>query len=81
MKNISSVISSHNKNVLNPRTASFGCNCRKKESFPLNGECLTSQFVYRATVTNAVKEDMQKYIGPADTTFQERQQPQERFQT
>ena len=41
MKNINFVISSHSKNILNPRTASFGCNCRKKESCPLNGECLT----------------------------------------
>ena len=30
MKNINSIISSHNKNILNPRTMSFGCNCRKK---------------------------------------------------
>ena len=50
MKSINSVISSHNKNILNPRTTSFGCNCRKKESCPLNGECLTSQLVYRVTV-------------------------------
>ena len=67
-----SVISSHDKNILNPITTSFGCNCRKKESCPLNGECLTSQLVYRATVTNAVNEDMKKYIGRADTTFKER---------
>ena len=72
MKNINSVISSHIKNILNPRTTPFGCNCRKKESCPLNGECLTSQLVYRATVTNAVNEDMNKYIGLADTTFKER---------
>ena len=57
----------------------FACNCRKKESCPLNGECLTSQFVYRATVTNAVNEEMKKYIGLADTTFKERQQPQEKY--
>ena len=72
MKNINSVNSSHNKNILNPRTASFRCNCRKKESCPLNGECLTPQLVYIATVNNAVNEDMKKYIGLADTTFKER---------
>ena len=69
MKNINSDISSYNKSILNPRTTSFGCNCRKKESCPLNGECLISQIVYRATVTNAVNEHMKKYIGLADTTF------------
>ena len=45
MKNINSIILFHNKNILNPKTASFGCNCWKKESCPQNGECLTSQFV------------------------------------
>ena len=60
---------------------SFGCNCRKKESCPLNGECLTSQLMYRANATNAVNEDMKKYIGLANSTFKERQQRQERFQT
>ena len=73
MKNIKFVISSHNKNILNPRTTSFGCNCWKKESCPLNGECLTSQLVYRAAVTKAVNEDMKKYIGLVDTTSKERQ--------
>ena len=42
MKNINSVISSRNKNILNPRITSFGCNCWEKESCSLNGECLTS---------------------------------------
>ena len=72
MKTINSVIPSHNENILNHRTRSFGCNCRRKESCSLNGECLTSQLVYRVTVTNAVNEDIKKYIGLADTTFKER---------
>ena len=79
MKNINSVISSHNKSILNPRTTSFGCNCQEKESCPLNGECLASQVVYRATVTNAVNEDMKKYIGLADTTFKERHSNHKRY--
>ena len=57
MKNISYVISSHNKNNLNPRTTSFGCNCKEKESCPLNGECSTAELVYRAIVTNALNEE------------------------
>ena len=72
MKYINSIISSHNKNILQPITASFGGNRRKKKSCPLNGECLTSQLFYRATVTNAVNEDMKKNIGLADNTFKER---------
>ena len=57
---------------MNPKTAWFGRNCRNKESCHLNGECLTSQLECRTTVTNAVNEDMDKYIGLADTTFKER---------
>ena len=35
MGNISSIISSHNKNILNPGSnAGYGCNCRSKESCP-----------------------------------------------
>ena len=36
MKNISSIISAHNKKILNPNTKSFGCNCRINEKCPLN---------------------------------------------
>ena len=72
MKNISSVISSRDKSILNPETTSFGCNCRKQDSCPLNGECLTSQIVCRAAVTNTANEDRKKYMGLADSTFKER---------
>ena len=72
MENIKSVISPHNKNILNPRAAFFGCNFRNNESSHLNGEWLTPQLKQRTGVTNAVSEDMKKYIGPADTTFKDR---------
>jgi hypothetical protein len=39
MRNIGSIISSHNKNILNPKPKSFGCNCRIKAECPLNGAC------------------------------------------
>ena len=37
--------------------------------------------MYRATVTNAANEGMKKYIGLANNTHKEKQQPQDRFQT
>ena len=46
MKNIDSITSGQNHNVLNPKQKSFGCNCRKKDSFPLNGEYLTLKVIY-----------------------------------
>ena len=63
-KNINSVISSDNKNNLNLRTASFESNCWNKESRPIKGEYLTTQLVYRATVVNAVNEDLKKIHWP-----------------
>ena len=72
MKNIGSVICSHNKNVLNPRPTSFVYNWRNKESCPLSEDWLTPQLVDRATVTNDVNEDMKRYIGHADTIVKKR---------
>ena len=37
---VNSVIS-----VLNPKQRSFGCNCIKKDSCPVNGECLTPKVI------------------------------------
>ena len=58
IKNINSAISSHSKNILNPKTELYRCNCWYEESFPLNRECLTPQAVYRTIVTNVANEDI-----------------------
>ena len=51
MGNISSIISSHNKDILNPFSNTVsGCNCISKESCPLQNKCLTPKIVYRADV-------------------------------
>ena len=72
MKNMDSIISGHNHNILNPKQRSFGCNCRKKGSCHLNGECLTPKVIYRADVTNEANKDQKFYFGLAETTFKER---------
>ena len=72
MKNMDSIISGHNHNILNPKQRSFGCNCRKKDSCPLNGECLTPKVIYHADVTNEANNDQKFYFGLAETTFKER---------
>ena len=47
MGNISSIISAHNKNILNPvSNTEYGCNCRSKESCSLQNKCLTPKTVY-----------------------------------
>ena len=72
MKNMDSIISGHNHNILNPKQRSFGCNCRKKDSCPLNDECLTPNVIYRADVTNEANNDQKFYFGLAETNFKER---------
>ena len=72
LRNISSIISSHNHNILWPKQKSFGCNCRAKNECPLNGECQTPSVIYRADVINDSNDEEKFYFGLADTTFKER---------
>ena len=71
MKNMDSIISGHNHNILNPKQKSFGCNCRKKDSCPLNGQCLKLNIIYRADVSNEANNDQTFYFGLAETTFKD----------
>ena len=53
MPNMKSIISGHNKNVLEEkRELERTCNCRNPEQCPLNGHCLTPETLYQATVTS-----------------------------
>ena len=61
MKNMDSIISGHNYNILNPKQKSFGCNCRKKDSRLLNSECLTPKVIYHADVSNEANKDQKFY--------------------
>ena len=72
LRNISSIISSHNGNILWPKQKSFGCNCRVKNKCPLNGECQTSSVIYRGDVINGSNDEEKFYFGLADTTLKER---------
>ena len=67
MRNIGSIISSHNKNILHPKQTSFGCNCRNKENCPMNGECLTTNIIYRPDITTTNEHKF--YYGTSQTTF------------
>ena len=53
MPNVGSIISSHNKSVLESYKApcTFGCNCLKKDECSLHGNCLDRNVVYRAKWT------------------------------
>ena len=73
MKNIGSIIASHNKAIINPiGSKESGCNCRVKENCPLDNKCLTSSLIYEATVSNTVDEEKKRYIGLTEGTFKTR---------
>ena len=55
-----SIISSHNKQTLTPKSKQVGCN-----SFPLDNKCLTSQLIYKADVTNNLDDECKYYLGLA----------------
>ena len=72
LKDISSIISSHNRNILSQKQKSFGCNCRVKNQCPLNGECQTPSVIHRVDVANYSNDEEKVYFRLAETTFKER---------
>ena len=72
MKNMDSIICGHNHDILNPKHKSIGCNCRKKDSCPLNGKCLTPKVMYHANVSHKANNDEKFFGGLAKTTFKGR---------
>ena len=65
LPNFSSIINSHNKKILRQREMALPkpqCNCRVKESCPLNSDCLQSSVVYSCKITsNNTTEDSPHY--------------------
>ena len=69
--NMGSIISSHNKLILNSNYTEYGCNCNNRNECPLENECLTPRIVYRADVTNNKTDEHKYYYGISDTPFKE----------
>ena len=46
IRNVSSIIALHNKSILRPKAEEYGCNCRNKESCPLQNQSLTPKVIY-----------------------------------
>ena len=78
MNNIKNIIDNHNKSLLRKAeerdnsNSTKKCNCRTKNSCPLNGECQTKNVVYQATVTSGQDEHKETYIGITETSFKTR---------
>ena len=75
MPNMNNIIKKHNNAILNRNTTTQTnlCNCRDKNTCPLDGKCLTPNVVYEATVTtNAENCEVKKYIGMTGYPFKTR---------
>ena len=68
MKNISNIIKQHNATVLATSTTPKRlCNCRNKDTCPLDGSCLKQCFIYKAEVH--VDNDYKIYYGAVEGDF------------
>ena len=75
MTNIKAVISGHNKKVLQEQKEDNGrkCNCRNGDDCPLNGQCLTPEVLYEATVTSDIpRYEDRTYKGITERFWKER---------
>ena len=70
------IISNHNKTVLESTKVKESqgktCNCRDKQSCPLNGQCLQRGVVYKATVEQKPSKTQDTYIGITENEFKTR---------
>ena len=67
VNNFSSVLSTHNENILNPKQTTFGCNCREKDNFPINGKYLTPNIIYHANIIT--DSDHKFFYGTSENNF------------
>ena len=79
MPNVASIIKTHNNRILHSDSFSAPsgnqgrrCNCRNKDQCPLDGACLTSSIVYKATVIATDGSDCKDYYGLTEGTFKQR---------
>ena len=77
MPNIGSIISSHNKKILEEKKPleKGPCNCqpRNRDRCPLNGECTTGNVMYEAEISSTEENYPGKaYVGISKPPFKER---------
>ena len=76
MPSMGGIIKQHNARVCGVEEESGSqpkcCNCRNPERCPLNGHCLTSKIVYKATVEADGTSAPKTYVGSTETSFKQR---------
>ena len=76
MNNVKNIISKHNTRIIRKSqpqvTNTTSCNCRNKETCPLQNKCMSKDIVYKATISTCNTNDTKHYIGMTSNTFKER---------
>ena len=83
MNNTKQIIDNHNRRILSPPQANVTatttateinktCNCRQKNTCPLDGNCLQPSVIYQATVTHRNSNKTETYIGLTENEFKTR---------
>ena len=71
MKNKASIISSHNKQVLQPRNKNYGYNFRKKK-LSVRQQMPCTQHCYEAQISTNTNDEHKKLLCAAEISFKER---------
>ena len=71
-KNMASLITTHNRSILNPNDQVYGCNWMVKNDCPLHHQWLTAGIIYQATVISNKDGREKLYYGLCETAFKER---------
>ena len=74
MNNVQQIINSHSKTILTSAAENNNklCNCREKNSRPLNGKCLQKGVFHQATVEQKHTNQKYTYIGIIENEFKTR---------
>ena len=71
-ENLSSIVKAHNKKVTNEKiTPRDQGNCKNKNDCPLDGNCQTSDIIYKCIASTTVNPD-KIYLGTAEGNFKQR---------
>ena len=71
MRNMSYVLSSHNRKILAVNEKQHKCNCRNKDECLTENKCLTPRVIYEADIIT-LNTSRKFYNGLSDTPFNER---------
>lgn len=71
MRSVNSIMTSHNKTMLSPKTKQYGCDCRNKESCPLQNIYLVPKVIVESTGTSNNDNEKRVYFCASDKTFKE----------